>query len=208
MADVVTLTVATDWLRRFAAKVCAQQEQLTELDAAIGDGDHGINMARGTREMLATLDEASSIDGLLKQAGLRLVSNVGGTSGPLYGTFLMKLGMALHSAEARTTEVASALRAGLDALIARGKAQPGDKTMVDALAPAVEAFEHAVQAGQSLSEAARAAQVAAAAGRDATEGMLARKGRASYLGERSVGHLDPGAVSAAYLLDAFAEAVA
>lgn len=188
------------WLAGFARLVAAHEGELTDLDRAIGDADHGANMARGMAAV-AALDPGSFEDAgaYLKKAGMTLVSTVGGASGPLYGTFLLRFAGALAGGEA------AALRAGLDGVVARGKAVEGDKTLVDALAPAVAAFEAAVESGEGRAWAAAAE--AGASGRDATTPMVARKGRASYLGERSAGHQDPGATSMALLLAAAADAL-
>lgn len=209
MAAVGT-DVLVDWISRYREAVTAQRDWLTELDSAIGDADHGANMARGftaVGEKLAATTPAT-IDELLKTVGMTLVSSVGGASGPLYGTFFLRMGM---SAGAVTTldgpALAAALRAGLEGIVARGKPEAGDKTMFDAMAPAVDAFDAAL-AGGADAAAARAAADAAAAGRDATVPLVARKGRASYLGERSAGHLDPGAASTALLFEALAAALA
>lgn len=205
--STVSVESISAWLRRFAELVTANKDHLTELDSAIGDADHGVNMARGMEAVVSQMDQANTVDALLKKAGLTLVSNVGGTSGPLYGTFLMKMGMTTGTFTQVPAEAfGEALQAGLDGLVARGKTELGDKTMVDALAPAIEAFRASV--GDGLASASRAAQAAAREGRDATVPMVARKGRASYLGERSAGHLDPGAASASYLMDALAEVLA
>jgi dihydroxyacetone kinase-like protein len=187
------------WLGAFAAAVLEHQEELTRLDSAIGDADHGANLARGMKAVVAALDaEAPATpDAVLKRTGMTLVSTVGGASGPLYGTFFLRMGTAAGSAELDTAGFGAALRAGVEGVVARGKAERGDKTMIDALAPALEAYD---AAGDDLAAALRAAADAAAAGRDATVPLQARKGRASYLGERSVGHQDPGATSAALLL--------
>ncbi len=196
------------WIRAFARLVDETQQLLTELDAAIGDADHGANMHRGTTAALAAVDSgaAGSPAALAKTVGMTLVSTVGGASGPLYGTFFLRLAAALGDAPVATPEqVAAALRAGVEGVVARGRAEPGDKTMYDALAPAVAACSEALAAGRPWDEALRRAADAAREGRDATAGMLARKGRASYLGERSVGHQDPGATSAALLVAAAAE---
>ena len=207
-ASVITLDLLGDWLRRFAAIVDENKTHLTELDSAIGDADHGANMARGTAAVVQIIDQATTIDALLKKAGMTLVSTVGGTSGPLYGTLLMKMGMATGSVvEIDAQEFGKAFRAGLEGLIARGKTELEDKTMVDALSPALDAYDAALSDGADLWDAVESAQSAAAAGRDATTPMVARKGRASYLGERSAGHMDPGATSAAYLFDALAEVI-
>jgi len=211
VTEVVDVAVLDRWLRGFAALVGEQRDELTRLDSAIGDADHGTNLHRGLTAVVAALDEGAPFDGpaaLLKQVGMTLVSKVGGASGPLYGTFFLRMATA---AGARGTldgqAFAACLRAGLEGVVARGKAARGDKTMIDALEPAVDAFETMLAARRPLDVALRAARSAAQAGRDATTPMLARKGRASYLGERSIGHQDPGATSAALLVAAAAEAL-
>ena len=204
----LTLDQLAAWLRDFAALVDQNKTYLTELDSAIGDADHGANMARGTAAVVAHLDESNTVDALLKKAGMTLVSTVGGTSGPLYGTLLMKMGMATGSVtQLSRTEFSQAFHAGLEGLIARGKTELGDKTMVDALSPGIDAFDAAIADGADWHGAAEAAARAAAAGRDATTPLVARKGRASYLGPRSAGHMDPGATSATYLFDALLQAI-
>ena len=210
MSQSVTTAVFERWVRNFAQLIADNREHLTELDAAIGDADHGSNMDRGMKAAVAALDESRppTAGALLTKVGMTLVSTVGGASGPLFGTFFMRMGGSL-GATAETVsagDVAAALRAGLGGIVDRGKAAPGDKTMYDALAPAVEALEAALTDQATLATGLKAARDAAAAGRDATTPMLARKGRASYLGERSVGHQDPGAASVALLLDAAADA--
>jgi phosphoenolpyruvate---glycerone phosphotransferase subunit DhaL len=211
VSDAVTLDGLTAWVRGFAALIGENKDQLTQLDAAIGDADHGTNMDRGMRAVLATLDGAeppASAAALLKQVGMTLVSTVGGASGPLYGTLFIRLSTASGDVtELEPKAFAAALRAGLDGVVARGKAEAGDKTMCDALAPAVDALDGALDAGSDLAASLAAATEAAQAGRDATMPMLARKGRASYLGERSVGHQDPGATSVALLVQAAARAL-
>jgi dihydroxyacetone kinase-like protein len=197
------------WLRAFSDAVTEHADELTALDSAIGDADHGANMRRGLKAVVGKLDAAGTSDtapgALLKTAGMTLVSTVGGASGPLYGTFFLRMGSAAGDAtELGPTEFATALRAGLDGVVARGKAAPGDKTMLDALVPAVDALDAALADGKGLGEALSAAAAAAAAGSDATVPLVARKGRASYLGERSAGHQDPGATSTALLLTAAA----
>jgi dihydroxyacetone kinase-like protein len=201
------------WLTVFAGSIAAQKDVLTGLDAAIGDADHGANMHRGMQAVVAEIDTGEHADpaALLKQVGMTLVRSVGGASGPLYGTLFLRMATALSgSADGSLDEAAfaKALRAGLEGVVARGKAEAGDKTMYDALAPALDALDAKLASGASLGDALRAASVAADAGRDATVPLQARKGRASYLGERSVGHQDPGATSAALLVAAAAEAFA
>ncbi|MEV7180017.1 dihydroxyacetone kinase subunit DhaL [Kitasatospora sp. NPDC093679] len=204
------------WLRAAAAAVTAQEAELTALDTAIGDGDHGSNLRRGFTAVLAGLDargaesaeEAEGTDrspgALLAAAGRTLISTVGGASGPLYGSALRAAGRALPGATVGPGELAAALAEALGAVQALGGARPGDKTMVDAWAPAAAAF--AETAGQGLAAASGAAAAAAEQGARATVPLVARKGRASYLGPRSAGHLDPGAASTALLFTALAEA--
>lgn len=197
------------WLEGYAAVIEAQRQYLTDLDAAIGDADHGTNLDRGFRKVLSQLPSLADKDigSILKGVGMALISSVGGASGPLYGTFFMRAGMALDKKEsAAAAEVGAMLQAGLDGIIQRGKAQPGDKTMVDALTPAIAAFQGALDDGGDVAAALRAAAEGARQGVEATIPMVARKGRASYLGERSAGHPDPGATSSAMLLEALAEA--
>lgn len=211
MADHVTTAGLDAWVRRFAALVSENRDHLTELDAAIGDADHGSNLDRGMKAAVAALDELgpSSAGPLFSKVGMTLVSTVGGASGPLFGTLFLRMGTSFGDTDTATSgQVAAALRAGLDGVEARGKAQPGDKTMYDALAPAVDALDKAVGEGVDLGQGLIRARDAAVEGRDATIPMLARKGRASYLGERSVGHQDPGATSVALLLQAAADAIA
>ena len=195
------------WIREFAHRVNEQKDLLTELDSAIGDADHGANMDRGLTAVVAALEDGSpaSAAALLKTAGMTMVSKVGGASGPLYGTFFLRMATAAGEVDGLDgPSFAKALRAGLDGVVARGKPVAGDKTMFDALAPACDALDAALAAGESLADGLRAASAAADAGRDATTPMLARKGRASYLGERSIGHQDPGATSVALLVGAAA----
>jgi dihydroxyacetone kinase-like protein len=196
----ITVEELKAWLHEFARLVSVHRDELSELDAAIGDGDHGTNMDRGMQAVIAGLDE-TTLAALAKKAGMTLVSTVGGASGPLYGTFWLRFAADVGDAdELDAARFASAMRAGLEGIVARGKAEREDKTMFDALAPAVEALESATTG--TLAEGLRAAAEAADKGRDATIEMLARKGRASYLGERSIGHQDPGATSAALLIRA------
>jgi dihydroxyacetone kinase-like protein len=209
--DALAVGQLVEWLSRFRDAVVDQQAYLTELDSAIGDADHGTNMARGMTAVMAKVDAEppTTADALLKGAGMTLVSSVGGASGPLYGTLLLRLGMGCGGSDTvDATTFAQALRAGLEGVVARGKAQPGDKTMIDALTPALAAFEQALEGDGSLADAAVAAATAAEEGRDATYPLVARKGRASYLGDRSAGHLDPGATSTAMLFRALADTVA
>jgi phosphoenolpyruvate---glycerone phosphotransferase subunit DhaL len=206
-AAVIDAAALDRWIRAFATVIAESEEELTRLDSAIGDADHGANMRRGLKAVVAKLDQAAPAGpgALLKQAGMTMVSTVGGASGPLYGTFFLRMAAAIGDTDPLDQAAfAAALRAGVDGVVARGKAEAGDKTMYDALAPAVDALDAAL-GGEDTAGALRAAADAAARGRDATTPMQARKGRASYLGERSVGHQDPGATSAALLLQAAAD---
>jgi dihydroxyacetone kinase-like protein len=208
MDENVTTAALDEWVRRFATLVAQNRDHLTELDAAIGDADHGSNMDRGMQAAVAALDEArpATAGALFTKVGMTLVSTVGGASGPLFGTFFLRMGTSFGDADtASSLDFAAALRAGLGGVVARGKAEPGDKTMYDALAPAVDALDSALGEQSPLAAGLKVARDAAAAGRDATTPMLARKGRASYLGERSVGHQDPGATTIALLLEAATE---
>ncbi|TDU90353.1 dihydroxyacetone kinase DhaL subunit [Kribbella voronezhensis] len=199
-----------NWLRDSARVLHENAAYLTELDSAIGDADHGSNMDRGFAAVVAVLDETtfSSVDEMLKKAGMTLVSKVGGASGPLYGTFFLRFGTALAGAELTPASIGEALKAGVGGILARGKPELGDKTMYDAWAPALEAYDAAVAGGSDLAGALAAAAEAAAKGRDATTPLVARKGRASYLGERSAGHQDPGATSTTLLLESAARTLA
>jgi len=210
MADV-NLDLLTGWVREFARVIGENAQYLSDLDAAIGDADHGINMDRGMTAVLGALDEAAPTDmpALCKQVGMTLVKSVGGASGPLYGTFFLRMAGALGVGDSvDAADFAKALRAGVEGVVQRGRAEVADKTMYDALAPALDALDAALASGGGLATALADARVAAEKGRDATESMVARKGRASYLGQRSVGHVDPGATSAAMLIAAAASAFA
>lgn len=194
---MITTETVSSWLRRYAELITQNEAHLTQLDSPIGDADHGTNMHRGMQAAIESLDSAT-LGEQLRGVAMAMLSKVGGTSGPLYGTFFLKASSALGAVD-RVDDAAfiAALRCGLDGLIARGKTQLDDKTMVDALSPALEKLE---SDGDWVQAAA-----AAASGRDRTTGLIAKKGRASYLGERSVGHMDPGAASATLLLEALAE---
>jgi dihydroxyacetone kinase-like protein len=203
----VTRDTVLDWMRRFAAEMEEHRQELVRLDTAIGDGDHGTNMDRGMRKALERLDAAEQADAgaVLKTVATALVSSVGGAAGPLYGTLFLQMGGALAGQnEVDLAGYAAAWRKGLEGVKARGKAEAGDKTMVDALTPAVEALEQASDLESGLREAAEAAK----RGMEATTPLVARKGRASYLGDRSAGHQDPGATSTYYLYRTAAEALA
>lgn len=208
---VITIDQLTGWLRRFHQLVIKNQAELTELDSAIGDADHGINMARGMAAVIDKLDgeQPARVNDLFKTVAMTLVMSVGGASGPLYGTFFLRFAGAVGSVtELDTAALATGLHAGRAGVVERGKAGLGDKTMIDALSPALEAMEAVIKTGGDLAAAVTAACDAAADGRDATVPMVARKGRASYLGERSAGHMDPGAASMTLLFDALAAELA
>ena len=197
-----------DWIKAYAAAIATDKDVLTELDAKIGDGDHGANMHRGFQAVLAKLPGVADKDigSIFKTVGMTLVSTVGGAGGPLYGTFFMQLGTATGGKmEMTLADWSAALQAGVDGVVMRGKANPGDKTMVDALLPAAAALKVAAANGTALPSALRMAEQAGREGMVATIPLVARKGRASYLGERSAGHQDPGATSSYLLLRTAAE---
>lgn len=191
-------------------KIEAEKDLLTELDSAIGDGDHGINMARGAKAVMEKLPSLIEKDtgALLKGIGMAIVSSVGGASGPLYGTAFMKAGDALKGKEEPSAEdFLAAFSAAIAGIKMRGKSTTGEKTMLDALCPAESAMREAIEAKKSPKEILQAAAAAAEKGAEETTNILATKGRASYLGERSIGHKDPGAVSSAFMLRAMADAI-
>jgi dihydroxyacetone kinase-like protein len=199
------------WLQRFAALVEENKDYLTELDAAIGDADHGINMERGFKKVMTQLPSVADqdISNILKSVSMTLISTVGGASGPLYGTFFLRASTVVAGKQELTDQdMLAMLQAGLDGVIGRGKAQLGDKTMVDALSPAVAAFEQALVKDQGMQAAMQQAVSAAEKGMQQTTPMLAKKGRASYLGDRSVGHQDPGATSTYLMLKSLLETIA
>jgi phosphoenolpyruvate---glycerone phosphotransferase subunit DhaL len=200
------------WLSEANTAVKAESSHLTELDSAIGDGDHGINMTRGfaaVTEAIAGAEDGQPPGKLLILAGKTLVGKVGGASGPLYGTALRRAGRSLGDAETfDAQQLATALDDAIAGIVDLGNAEPEDKTMIDALGPAAKALHEKLDAGEDLEAALAAACEAAEKGAEATIPLQARKGRASYLGERSVGHQDPGATSAALLLRALERAVA
>ena len=199
------------WLERYAGVIAEQKLYLTGLDAAIGDGDHGINMDRGFQTVLTKIAPVRDKDAgtLLKTAGMALVGSVGGAGGPLYGTFFLRAGAALDGkSQISGDELVGALEAGLKGVVERGKANRNDKTMVDALAPAIDRAKQYLGEGSSLEEALAAAADAAEAGMKATIPLKALKGRASYLGDRSIGHQDPGATSSYLMLRALSDTLA
>jgi len=192
-----------EWIKAFAGLIAENKDYLTQLDSAIGDADHGTNMNRGMQAVLTKLPTVADKDigTVFKTVGMTLVSTVGGASGPLYGTFFMQMGtVTANKLELTQTDWADALEAAINGVVMRGKAQVGDKTMVDALTPALAALKEANVNGDSTSGALQKSVEAAEKGRDGTIPLVARKGRASYLGERSAGHQDPGATSSHLLL--------
>jgi dihydroxyacetone kinase-like protein len=207
--DAATLT---SWLEASAVALHEQRDYLTQLDAAIGDADHGTNMDRGFASVVAKLgelDDATPPGRILVTAGSTLVSTVGGASGPLWGTALRRAGKSLGEADTFDgPALAAALEAALAGVVELGAAQPGDKTMVDALEPAVRVLREQVAGDASAADAVAAARAAAEEGMAATVPLQASKGRASYLGERSIGHQDPGATSTVIILRALEQAVA
>jgi len=191
------------WIGAYADTIAEHRVELVRLDTAIGDGDHGTNMQRGMNAAVEKLEatEGDDIGALLKAVGMALVSKVGGAAGPLYGTLFLQMGMATTGrSELDLAGWGAALEAGVKGVQSRGKAEPEDKTMIDALLPALDALRAAEADGASLGDALRRSADAAEAGMKATIPLEARKGRASYLGPRSVGHQDPGATSSQLLL--------
>ena len=209
MSDAVDEVVRA-WLRRASEDLIASAAELTELDARIGDGDHGINMRRGMEAVTEVLDAAeadtSSAD-LIRRAGRRIISVVGGASGPLYGTLLIATADELGEHQSDVTDLARALEHGVAAVGRRGRSEVGQKTMLDTLVPAVSVLGSRLRGGASTADAVEAALVAARTGRESTREMVAQRGRASYLGERARGHLDPGAASSLILVEALAAAM-
>jgi phosphoenolpyruvate---glycerone phosphotransferase subunit DhaL len=200
---MVTQGQIVEWLYVFASVIEHHKEDLTELDAAIGDADHGINMDRGFKKVSSILPSVAGkdISSIFKTVSMTLISSVGGASGPLYGTWFLRASSATAGKQELTEQdMLNLLQSGLAGIIERGKAQLGDKTMVDVLSPSVTAFEQAVNEGVATVDALRVAVTAAEQGLKATIPMLAKKGRASYLGDRSVGHQDPGGTSAYWML--------
>jgi dihydroxyacetone kinase-like protein len=216
VTDVITESIVhaetiTTWLADAGEDISSQSDYLTQLDAAIGDGDHGTNMRRGFEAVdkaLAGQGHSTPPGRLLIVAGKTLVATVGGASGPLWGSALRRAGRTFGDSDSFDgNQLALALDAAIEGVVELGAAAPGDKTMVDALAPAARAMHGALDSGRTLEDAAKAAAEAARAGAEATIPMQARKGRASYLGERSIGHQDPGATSTAIIIAALSRAV-
>lgn len=204
------IDLARTWVQAIAAAVEKHKDHLTQLDSAIGDADHGTNMHRGFSAAATAIADYTpdTVGAVLVKTGTTLISSVGGASGPLYGSAFRSIGKALDAPAADTGQFAAALAAGLAAIEKLGAATPGDKTMIDAWAPALAAFEQQAESGGDFATAARAAAHAAERGMRATTPMQARKGRASYLGARSIGHQDPGATSTALIFRTLAETVA
>jgi dihydroxyacetone kinase-like protein len=208
---VFSVAQAMSWVRSTAAVIEEHAAALTRLDSAIGDGDHGTNMNRGFKAAVQRLDGLEGdqdFAGVFRAVGMALIGKVGGASGPLYGSLFLGMGKELGDAgEAEDERLAAALRAGYDSVVARGKARLEDKTMLDAWHPALEALDAGLAGGKELGPALDDAAAAAEAGMKATIPMIARKGRASYLGERSRDHQDPGATSSHLILKALADVV-
>ena len=207
---MITAQTLSAWIHHFALVIEEQKGYLTDLDAQIGDADHGVNMARGFQKVMSQMPriESEGIGGVLKITGMTLISSVGGASGPLYGTFFLDAAKEAGTLlELTPLELCRVFEAGLAGIQRIGKAQAGEKTMVDVLLPGIAALRESLRKGKSLKEAVSEMTSAASKARDATISMLARKGRASYLGERSIGHMDPGAASAYMLLETFADAI-
>lgn len=195
-------------LIKVSEKIDENKEYLTELDAAIGDGDHGLNMSKGFKAVSDKLlsEEDDNIGNILKKTGMTLVSNVGGASGPLYGTAFMKASMALKDKkEININDFLSALKLALEGIKSRGKSTEGEKTLIDALSPAIKSMEDSIKNGDSYIEVLEKGKDAALEGVEFTKTIKATKGRASYLGERSIGHQDPGATSCFYILETIYE---
>lgn len=206
----VTKEQIVTWLEKTAVVLNDNKQYLTDLDSAIGDADHGINMVRGfnkVTEKLPTIVD-QDIGNILKTIGMTLISSVGGASGPLYGTFYMRAGMAVMAKEELSQDdLHQMLQAGMEGIVQRGRPQLEDKTMYDAWFPALAALKASIEAGEDTIAALSQTVAAAEQGMKATIPLQARKGRASYLGERSIGHQDPGATSTHFILKALLEAV-
>ena len=211
MVDTIDAAATRRWIEEAARVLAEQRAYLTDLDSAIGDADHAVNMERGFRaasERVAALPDTATPGAILQAAGQAVMSGIGGSSGPLWGMALRRAGQqAGDTPSLDGPALAAVLEQLVQTMMQLGKAQPGDKTMVDALAPAAETLRARVDAGAGLSQAIAAACEAAEAGARSTIQLKARKGRASYLGERSIGHQDPGATSAVYILRALASVV-
>ena len=206
----ITAEQVIRFIEGVATRIKEHRDELVQLDSAIGDADHGINMDRGFTMVLEKLPTVADKDigTILKTVGMTLVSTVGGASGPLYGTAFIRAGMALADRyELTPAEVVVALEAALEGIMARGKAQRGEKTMVDAIGPGIDVLKEAQASGEEFVSAMRRSVAAVEAGMKATIPMLATKGRASYLGQRSIGHQDPGATSVFYMAQVLLETI-
>jgi dihydroxyacetone kinase-like protein len=209
MGQEISLAQFRRWFQDYADRIKSQEEYLTELDAAIGDADHGANMRRGTQKICERMAEPDfhfdDVSSFLRAVAMTLISSVGGAAGPLYGAFFMRASQVEQSDDTvNLNELATMFRAGLEGIQQRGKAKVGDKTLVDALQPAVEALEVAAKQGLSLRAALEAAHLASIEGMQSTIEMQANRGRASYLGPRAIGHQDPGATSLSLLFESAA----
>jgi dihydroxyacetone kinase-like protein len=207
---MLTVEQIMRWLQTVTTIIEENRDFLTQLDADIGDGDHGINMDRGFKKVSSRLNafQGKDIGQIMQETGMTLVSSVGGASGPLYGTFFIRAaGTVSGKRELTLAELTALLEAGLSGVMDRGRAKRGDKTMVDALAPAVDALQRAAQKNREIREALAEAVLSAEEGMKGTIPMIAQKGRASYLGERSIGHQDPGATSSYLILKALLDSV-
>jgi dihydroxyacetone kinase-like protein len=205
---MVTQKQIVHWLEHTAAVLEQNKDYLTQLDSAIGDADHGINMSRGFKKVLEKLPAVAETDigNILKTTGMALVSSVGGASGPLYGTFFLRSGAALGTKEELDNdELLKLFQSGVEGIVQRGRAQAGDKTMFDAWSPALESMQQALADGNDTLAALHSAVAAAEQGMRDTIPLIAKKGRASYLGERSIGHQDPGATSSYLILKSLLE---
>lgn len=210
MSDVITKAQIVTWLERCAKLLEERKAYLTELDAAIGDADHGLNMARGFARLVEKLPTVAdtNIGSILNTSGMTLISSVGGASGPLYGTFFMRASAGAQSRqELDGADIVRILELGTEGIVQRGRAEVGEKTMLDALVPAVSALKASLAQGDSLEAALQACVNAAEQGVQSTIPLVAKKGRASYLGERSIGHQDPGATSTFFLLSVLHQVV-
>lgn len=204
MSEEITITQLRQWLQRYAELIEQQETHLSELDAAIGDGDHGANMMRGMETVRARLNDEQeaklTVSMLMRNVAMTLISSVGGAAGPLYGAFFLRAAKDAGNRQSITlTQLAHMFHSGLEGVQQRGKATAAEKTMIDAMIPAVQALTKAEEEGQPLAAALHAAAKAAESGMEETVMMQATKGRASYLGARSIGHQDPGATSTYYL---------
>lgn len=209
--NVISQSQIIKWLEKTAKVVKDNKEYLTELDSAIGDADHGFNMERGFNKVMGKIDEFLSTDdigAILKNTGMTLISSIGGASGPLYGSFFLQAGaISVSKSELSLKDLKDAVEKGVEAVKARGRASVGEKTMIDVLDPALQSLNKSVETNESLETALSNMIDAADKGMKSTINMIARKGRASYLGERSIGHQDPGATSSYLILNALKEVV-